>query len=399
MFYICTIILKQIKTMSSIITLGTAEFNKAKQSAINSELIRKELNLSEFNVIDNESIMIDGKIVSVSPNAFNRILGRLRIPKAFAKRFSEDFGKDGLRQLVEMMKAAKSSRNDQTVTLIVDPKSREVVDVLPAGYASISNESFIDFAERYISGYNLGVTHFGHDAMGGVSINCTSPNHVFQIPGLKTEVFNAGVTFTNSPIRGLEVSPYLTRLICTNGMSSTAFSENYGLMNFSDKNINEFNEHMIRMASTGFQPVGLKDQILRATNTDASLAELQRAASVIMSADNKIDYDYIQRYIPIDRAMKAYSTVGANPSEFTAKQMQNAVSGMSVYDMVNGITNFASNDSRYGLDDKQRTNLMMNAGNLLMKKQFDTEGLLNVNPFATKSLLSDSEVAFVRGDK
>jgi hypothetical protein len=34
-----------------------------------------------------------------------------------------------------------------------------------------------------------------------------------------------------------------------------------------------------------------------------------------------------------------------------------------------------------------------------MKKQFDTEGLLNVNPFATKSLLSDSEISFVRGDK
>jgi hypothetical protein len=153
------------------------------------------------------------------------------------------------------------------------------------------------------------------------------------------------------------------------------------------------------MASTGFQPVGLKDQILRATNTDASLAELQRAASVIMSADNKVDYDYIQRYIPVDRAMKAYSTVGADPATFTSKQMQNAVSGMSVYDMVNGITNFASNDTRYGLDDKQRTNLMMNAGNLLMKNQYDTEGLLNVNPFATKSLLTESEAAFVRGDK
>jgi hypothetical protein len=34
-----------------------------------------------------------------------------------------------------------------------------------------------------------------------------------------------------------------------------------------------------------------------------------------------------------------------------------------------------------------------------MKNQYDTEGLLNVNPFATKSLLTESEAAFVRGDK
>jgi hypothetical protein len=97
--------------------------------------------------------------------------------------------------------------------------------------------------------------------------------------------------------------------------------------------------------------------------------------------------------------MKAYSTVGADPNTFTSKQMQLASAGLSVYDMVNGITNFASNDTRYGLDDKQRGNLMVSAGNLLMKKQYDTEGLLNVNPFANRSLLSESETAFVRGDK
>jgi hypothetical protein len=385
--------------MSNIITLGTTEFQKAKATAVKNELIRKEINLSEFVVIDNETISIDGKRITLSEHAFKKILGRLRIPKAFANRFSSDFGKDGLRQLVEMMKTAKSSKNDQSVTLLVDPAKREIMDVLPAGYASISNESFVDFAERYISGYGLGVTHFGSDPRGGVIINCTSPNHIFQIPGLNTEVFNAGVSFSNTPSRGLEVSPYLTRLICTNGMTSNMFSENYGLHSFNEKNINEFNEHMVRMASTGFQPQGLREQITRATQTDASLAELQRAASVIMSQDKTIDYDYIQRFVPVDRAMKAYSTVGADPNTFSSKQMQNASAGLSVYDMVNGITNFASNDTRYGLDDKQRGNLMVSAGNLLMKRQYDTEGLLNVNPFANRSLLSESETAFVRGDK
>ena len=205
--------------MSNIITLGTTEFQKAKATAVKNELIRKEINLSEFVVIDNETISIDGKRITLSEHAFKKILGRLRIPKAFANRFSSDFGKDGLRQLVEMMKTAKSSKNDQSVTLLVDPAKREIMDVLPAGYASISNESFVDFAERYISGYGLGVTHFGSDPRGGVIINCTSPNHIFQIPGLNTEVFNAGVSFSNTPSRGLEVSPYLTRLICTNGMT------------------------------------------------------------------------------------------------------------------------------------------------------------------------------------
>lgn len=384
--------------MANLTTLSQSAFEAKKAEAISNELMRKEITLSEFNVVDNNHIDIDGVSIEVTDKAFGKLLGRLRIPKAFAKRFSEGFGNDGLRQLVQMMKSMKSSHNDQTVTLMVDPSTRKITDILPAGYASISNESFVDFASRYIDQYNLGVTHMGSSQYGGTQINCVAPNSMFHVPGMTNEVFNTGVTFRNSPTRGLEVSPYLSRLICTNGMTSTAFAENYGLHNLNDKNINEFNEHMIRMASTGFQPVGLADAIRKANTTDASLMEMQKAASAILSTDKAIDYDYIQRYIPVERAFKAYSNLGADPNTFTQAQMKNAKSGMSVWDVVNGMTNFASNDTRYSINDQKMGNLMVTAGNILTKKQFDTEGVLDINPFANRGLLTDAEGARVRGE-
>lgn len=385
--------------MASITTLSTEMFNQAKSEAIGKELIRKEITLSEFNVVDNNHIQIDGITIEVTDKAFSKLLGRLRIPKAFAKRFSEGFGNDGLRQLVTMMKTAKSTANDQTVTLLVDPSTRKITDILPAGYASISQESFFDFASRYIDQYNLGVTHIGSSAYGGSQINCVSPHGILRVPGMDKEIFQTGVTFRNTPTRGLEVSPYLNRLICTNGMTSTAFAENYGLHSLNDKSIHEFNEHMIQMASTGFQPVGLADNIRKAVNTDASLAEMQKAVSAILSTGEQVDYDYIQRYIPIDRAMKAYEMAGTEPSTFTQMQLKNAKSGMSVWDVVNGMTNFASNDTRYNLDPSRTGNLMVTAGNILTKKQYDTEGLLKVDPFATRELLTAAEAARVRGDR
>jgi len=384
--------------MRSITTLSQSAFDVKKAEAINNQLMRKEISLSEFNVIDNNHIELDGVKIEVTDKAFGKLLGRLRIPKAFAKRFSEGFGNDGLKQLITMMKSMKSSKNDQTVTLLVDPSNRKITDILPAGYASISNESFIDFAERYINQYNLDVTHMGSSQYGGTQINCVSPQGMFNVPGMTNEVFNTGVTFRNTPTRGLEVSPYLERLICANGMTSTAFAENYGLHNLNDKNINEFNEHMIRMASTNFQPVGLADNIKKANNTDASLAEIQRAASSILSLDKNIDYNYIKKYIPVDRAMKAYSDLGADPNTFTKAQMKNAKSGMSVWDVVNGMTNFASNDTKYNVNEGKMGNLMVTAGNILCKKQYDTEGYLDINPFANKNLLTTSEAAMVRGE-
>ena len=138
------------------------------------------------------------------------------------------------------------------------------------------------------------------------------------------------------------------------------------------------------------------DNIKKANNTDASLAELQQAASSILSTDKEIEYDYIQKYIPINRAFKAYSDLGADPNTFTRPQMKNAKSGMSVWDVVNGITNFASNDTRF--NGNKMGDLMVTAGNILCKKQYDTEGVLDINPFANKQLLTTSEAARVRGE-
>ena len=383
--------------MKELTTLSPTAFQARKAEAVRNEVMRKEISLSEFNVIDNTHIEVDGVKIELTPFAFKRLVGRLRIPTAFAKRFSDGFGADGLQQLVQMMKTMKSSKNDQTVTLLVDPRNKVITNILPAGYASISNEAFIDFAEGYINQYGLEVKDFGSDPNGGATINCVSPNSVFKVPGMSDEVFNTGVTFRNTPTRGLEVSPYLNRLVCSNGMTSTSFSETYGLHELTDKSISEFNDHMISMASTGFQPVGLADKIKAANETDASIAEVQRAMSAMLSTDKKIDFDYMQRYLPINRVMKAYSDIGAEPSTFTNKQLQNAKSGLSIWEVVNGITNFASNDERYNIDDHKTGNLMVSAGNLLMKKNFDTEALIQFDPFANKSLLSENESARLMG--
>lgn len=383
--------------MKELTTLSPTAFQARKAEAVRNEVMRKEISLSEFNVIDNTHIEVDGVKIELTPFAFKRLLGRLRIPTAFAKRFSDGFGTDGLQQLVQMMKTMKSSKNDQTVTLLVDPREKKITNILPAGYASISNEAFIDFAEGYINQYGLEVKDFGSDPNGGATINCVSPNSIFTVPGMSDEVFNTGVTFRNTPTRGLEVSPYLNRLVCSNGMTSTSFSETYGLHELTDKSISEFNDHMIQMASTGFQPVGLADKIKMANNTDASIAEVQRAMSTMLTADKKIDFEYMQRYLPINRVMKAYSDIGAEPSTFTTKQLQNAKSGLSIWEVVNGITNFASNDTRYNIDDHKTSNLMVSAGNLLMKKNFDTEALIQFDPFANKQLLSANESARLMG--
>lgn len=379
-------------------TISNQVYQERKSEAIANQVLRKEVNLSELEVVDNTHIRIDGITIQLTEKAYKKLLGRLRIPTAFAKRFEKDFGQDGLRQLVQMLKTSKVSKRDQMVTLLVDYKERKISDILPANYASISNENFIEFAEQYIDQYGLAVTHMGSDPRGGVTINTVSPNGLLQVPGMTNELFHTGVSFRNTPDRGLEVSPFLNRLVCTNGMTSTQFDETYGLHQLTDRNIDQFNEHMLRLASTGFQPVGMVDQIRKANVTNASVAEVEQALGRVLSADKSLDYDYMQRYIPLNRITNAYAQKGLETAELTAKQRSTANSGLSIWELVNGITNFASNDTRFKLNDNTRGNLMVSAGNLLMKKDYDMDGMVTVDPFRNGQLLNSQESDRIMGN-
>lgn len=380
--------------MATITTLSQQEFDRRKMEACGQDIIRKEVHAADFEITGN-SIKIDGVNIPLSDYAFDRLLGLMRIPKAFAKRLKEQFGENALRQMVSLF---KNSGKRDVFTLIVDPKKKEISNVLPVGYGAISNEGMVNLVERYIDQYNLDVTHFGGDSTG-CTINTVSDNGIFHVPGMDNEVFQTGVSFTNSPQRGLEVTPFLNRLVCTNGMTSRGFSEKFGLMNLSNQSIEKFNDHMLQLASNGFQPAGFIDQIKKANNTNASLAEVQSAVSGIMATDKHVGYDFAQRYIPLERSLNQYKMLGVDTTQLTNKQLQTADSGLSVWEVVNGMTNFASNQTKFRINDNKMGNLMVRAGGMLTKKDYDLGNRIDVNPFANgQTLLSEKESARMMGN-
>ena len=361
--------------------------------------IRKELSLSEFQIEGNDKIVIDGQPIKISPQAFAKLLKRLRIPPAFATRFLEDFGEDGLKQLMTMLKGSKSSKNDTRVTLLANPRTMVIDDILPAGTAAISNEAFIDFTTGIIDKYDLKPTQFGTDELGGVVINTINDRNMFEIEGMKDENFYGGVTFSNVPGEGLVVSPFLERLICTNGMTSRMHEDTYKLSSLDPETVNEFNSSMADLASIGFQPMGLFNNVRKASMTQASLSEAYYAVNLLMQLSPKtVTYDNMQRYIPTYRMEKAYEDYSNPVREMKKNQLRTANAGMTVYDVVNGMTNFASNDQNPLLNDFARAHIMKAAGKLLNKSSYDFESIITTDPFAMGNIMSSSEMRAIRGD-
>ena len=378
--------------------LSQEAYNTAKTGALGVEIYRKEVTLSQFKIVNRKYINLDGTPIEMTRHAMNRMMKWFRIPASFAKRFEEGYGKDGLARLIEMVKAQYMSKKDRKFTLAVNPHTRKIIDVLPPKYASISNKSFLDVVEPYIDSYGLQVTHFGWDDDGTTQINCLT-DRVWSMPGEKNEVFSTGVIFRNDPGEGLVVSPYMNRLICTNGITSRAFSETHALHTLSNYNVRKFNDKMADLSSVGFRPFGMGEQIKAAMNTNASMNEMQSAFSMMTRAKKGVDPMYLQRYIPSHRIGKAYADMGHDPNEFSKPQMKAANSGMSVWQVVNAVTNFASNDSRYALSDMDRSNLMIGAGNLLMRKKWDASETVPVDPFKNSGIMSSQELKMSMGDQ
>jgi len=56
--------------MKELTTLSPTAFQARKAEAVRNEVMRKEISLSEFNVIDNTHIEVDGVKIELTPFAF-----------------------------------------------------------------------------------------------------------------------------------------------------------------------------------------------------------------------------------------------------------------------------------------------------------------------------------------
>lgn len=364
--------------MATTTTISQHLFNQKAKEAIAKQAIRKEIPLGSIEIVDEESIRYEDKLISISKFAFKDLIECLKLPKAFLNRFSETFGPENKRTFINRIKDAVSADKAQNVTLIVNPTERKVMRILGKGKGTISNESFVDFASRYIDQYNLSVTDFHVGDDGNININTLSPDGIFRV-GSEKETFRTGMSFSNGPQNGLIVSPYLNRLVCTNGMVTRDFEETYKLNTLSAEKIEEFNKQMMQLQNTDFIPAGITEKINASMTVPASIAEMQKAAGLIMT-NSKVDYKELQRYIPIESTMQAYSRFGVDTAKMTTHQMKNAKTGTTIWQLVNGITNFATHFRGDNIRDFSRSSLMIHAGGLLTKKTWDTENLIT-SPF------------------
>jgi len=348
--------------MPQIQTLSNEVIQNRKAETLNSQSIRKTVAIRDIDLIDDKTIEYQGKRLEITTDAFKGLMKIIGMSQTFAKKFESLFNTETKAKFINTMKNAMATQLNE-ITIILSPTTKRIVGFSKKATDLISHERFIGLADRLIDQHGFEVANWGVDGnKGSVTINAFNPKASFGVNGLSNEVFQAGITMKNSPLGGIQVMPYVNRLWCANGCTTAMAAESYALANLSGDSMEKFHEHMQQLRRNNFVPTGFQDRVKEAVNTPASMRELSWAHNQIKRHVG----DKADNWIPLSENESAYTK--ANIGIIDPKA---AKSNQSIWSVVNGMTHVATHAPdlfAMNMQDKDSTELMVQAGNLLGKQ-------------------------------
>ena len=360
--------------MPQIQTLSSEIIANRKAETRNSQSLRKTVAIRDIQLINDTTIEYQGKRLAITKDAFKGLMKMIGMSQTFASKFEKLFNPETKAKFINQMKNAMATQLNE-ITIILSPTTKKIVGFSKKATDLISHDRFIGLTDRLVDQNGFEITNWGVDANNGsVTINAFNPKAQFGVDGVANEVFTAGLTMKNSPLGGIQVMPYVNRLWCANGCTTAMASESYALNDLSGDSMEKFFEHMSQLRKNKFIPTGFQDRVKQAIETPASMREMSWAHNQI----KKHVGDKAESWIPLMENEAAYSKANIGIVE-----PKSAKSNQSIWSVVNGMTHVATHAPdmfAMNMQDKDSTELMVQAGNLL-GKQWNLQGATR-SPFA-----------------
>ena len=360
--------------MPQIQTLSSDNIANRKAETRNSQSLRKTVAILDIQLIIDTNFEYQGKRLVITKDAFKGLMKMIGMSQTFASKFEKLFNPETKAKFINQMKNAMATQLNE-MTIILSPTTKKVVGFSKKATDLISHDRFISLTDRLVDQNGFEITNWGVDANNGsVTINAFNPKAQFGVDGVANEVFTAGLTMKNSPLGGIQVMPYVNRLWCANGCTTAMASESYALNDLSGDSMEKFFEHMSQLRKNKFIPTGFQDRVKQAIETPASMREMSWAHNQI----KKHVGDKAESWIPLMENEAAYAKANIGIIEPKASK-----SNQSIWSVVNGMTHVATHAPdmfAMNMQDKDSTELMVQAGNLL-GKQWNLQGATR-SPFA-----------------
>ena len=274
-------------------------------------------------------------------------------------------GEMGLRDFRNYLATAGSFTKPQSIALIANPDSKTVCGIVPIKKQEIPSDSFFDFLEMFLDENHLvPVRHeAAYSASAGLTVYMDSVDPVVKqiAPG---EDFLVNSYFLRWNLGQIELGRYYERLVCSNGQTETIKHADAKIMSLetdvvrSILNIPKYTD----LLEESFGRFSQK--ALEAISVRASMAELKLVSQKLDRY--LVDSESSARIAPYTEQLQMYADNGYRCDPYELREMK---AGMSVWELYNGVTDYASNNTFWDRDDNRRGMLQEEALTFLMKQR------------------------------
>ena len=293
-----------------------------------------------------------------------RLAELLSIPANFINQYS-NLMKQDLPAFINFLKTVKSSQENKEIYLL--GKNNTITGIqesyMPREVYFKTFEDIMNMKDYQIQAL------YGHGNDLHIQTVCRGAE--FNIANDKDEFFHPGFSFDSTEAGGVSLGSYLFRLICTNGMISRSNEEVLRYENPAD-----FYEGLGGLMKNDFVSDKIKQNIIRARNTTASLDEVNQAREWLRRSNETVDKFVLDNFIPLADTRAKLDRNKLDINSIDRATAKNIPTENSVWDVINGVTDFASHDYRINVNDNTRIQLQADAGKMLGRKTYDTQNLI-----------------------
>ena len=309
--------------------------------------------------------MVEGTEVLVSDMVSKQLDELIGLTPQQTKVIKAASGQDGVRDFRNYLATANSMTNPVSVALIANPDTKTVSGLVPIKDEPITPDSFIDFLSLFMEFNHLYPTRYemAYDPAAGMTIylNSRKPD-IRQIA--PNEDFMTNAYYMRWNLGQIELGRYYERLICSNGQTETIRLYGARAQSIREEKAVAMlgiprDREQLRIAFNRFG-----DKAREAMNVRASMAELKYIS-------NRLDKylvhpDEARQIAPYNEQMNMYLESGY---QCQAEQLKSLLASMTVWELYNSVTDFASNNQKWDRTDNRRGMLQGDALHFLMKNR------------------------------
>jgi hypothetical protein len=356
------------------------QFSDFREDALRNQPLRKEIALADIRFVTMDAIEYAGLNFGLARPALKDLMRILGVNINIEERLSQSIGEDGARNFLNGLRSALS-KSAGSIILLVTP-DRIVQRITKGGRETtlFTGQTFFDTVDRFMNtntGMEIKDMNFNRET-GGISLSASSPGGEFQVGNFTDEVFHGGLNLSITA-DGIKAAPYLHRLVCTNGLVTRSFEESFNLNRNTTESWTNFWQNLERIEKGGFKPVAFTNKVVNARETRASFAEMERSMNLILG-NSKCDLDNLQQFINYKPTFNRLHSAGIDTAKLTPGQKRNLRTGLSMWDCINGVTDFASHNYGFEKSANCDRHLQLQAGDILTK-DFDTQNLILNQPY------------------